>query len=490
MASCAERKVCSNSRIEDSCRILDFDRPVDQCGVVGMVSNSDVSRFLYHCLRALQHRGQEAAGIATFDNSVSCEKGMGLVHEVFNEEKLSTLKGNAGIGHVRYSTTGSSNIQNAQPVMVSSAIGDVALAHNGDIVNSQKLRDNLKKKGWAFITTTDSEVIVRLFANEIASTHDVARSLRNVMRILVGSYAITLLLNDRIFAVRDPFGIKPLCVGRLEKCYVVASESIVFDAIGAKFIRDIMPGEIVELSRKGIESLQTSTPKHHAFCMFEWVYFSRADSVIDGRLVYDVRYNIGKCLAKDHQVEADIVVPVPDSGRTHALGYARASNIPYTEGLIKNRYVWRTFIMPEQLQRKRDVRLKLNPIREIVEGKRLVLVDDSIVRGNTMERILAILKDAGTKEVHVRVGSPPIIAPCYFGIDMKTRDQFIANGKTVLEIAQHVGADSLGYLSIERLVECIGHDRNNLCLGCLTGEYPVDIPGERLRFQKRIEGFE
>ncbi len=457
--------------------------------MVGMVSTSEVSPFIYYSLRALQHRGQEAAGIATFNGSIGCERGIGLVHEVFNDEKLNSLQGMIGIGHVRYSTTGSSIIQNAQPVVVSTMIGDVALAHNGDIVNSQLLRDNLKEKGWAFITTSDSEVIIRLLANEIASTHDINKSLSKVMKKLVGSYSLTVLINDRIFAVRDPLGIKPLCLGRLKDSYIIASESVVFDAIGAEFVRDVMPGEIVEISGKGMESIQTSVPKYHAHCMFEWVYFSRADSVIDGRLVYDVRWKIGESLAKDHHVDADLVVPVPDSGRTHALGYSSASDIPYTEGLIKNRYVWRTFIMPKQVQRKRDIRLKLNPIRGIVEGKRLVLVDDSIVRGNTMERIIVILREAGAKEVHVRVGSPPIIAPCYFGIDMKTRTQFIANNKSIPQIAEQLGADSLGYLSIDRLVECIGHSSHNLCLGCLTGEYPVRIPGEKVRFQKRIDGF-
>jgi amidophosphoribosyltransferase len=463
---------------------------LDHCGVVGIVVEIQVSPFIYQSLRALQHRGQEAAGIATFSEGVACSKGMGLVHDVFNEETLSALQGGAGIGHVRYSTTGSSSLQNAQPVVVSSNAGDLALGHNGDIVNTEVLREDLKEKGWAFITTTDSEVIIRLLANEIVETGDIIRSMKNLMRKLAGSYSFTLLVNDRLFAARDPLGIKPLCIGKLDKGYIVASESVAFDAIGAEFIRDVMPGEVLELSKSGIRSSHYPKPKHQAHCMFEWVYFARADSVVDGRLVYDVRWNIGKCLASDYPVEADLVVPVPDSGRTHALGYSAESNIRYTEGLIKNRYVWRTFIMPKQLARKRDVRLKMNPIRNIVEGKRLILVDDSIVRGNTMERIVAILRDAGAKEVHVRIGCPPIIAPCYFGIDMKTRDQFIACERTVPEIATAIDADSLGYLSIDRLVECIGINKNDLCLGCLTGEYPVEISGEKVRFQKRIEGFE
>ncbi|UCF09059.1 MAG: amidophosphoribosyltransferase [Thermoplasmata archaeon] len=465
------------------------DKFLDHCGIVGMISDFEVAPVIYQALRALQHRGQEAAGIATFKNGVSVSRGMGLVHDVFNEETLEDLKGTLGIGHVRYSTTGTSVLQNAQPVVASSHAGDMALAHNGDIVNSDAIRGQLKDRGWAFITTSDSEVIVRLLANEITATQDITKALKNLMKRLVGSYSITLLINDRIFAVRDPYGIKPLCIGKLGNCYITASESVVFDAIGAEFIRDVTPGEVVELSKDGVKSTHASIPKHQAHCMFEWVYFSRADSVIDGRLVYNVRWNIGRSLAEDYPVEADLVVPVPDSGRTHALGYSHASGIPYTEGLIKNRYVWRTFIMPKQLHRKRDVRLKMNPIRRIVEGKRIVLVDDSIVRGNTMERIVSILRDAGTEEVHVRIGCPPIVAPCYFGIDMKTRDQFIAHSRTVPEIAKTIGADSLGYLSIDRLVECIGIVKNDLCLGCLTGAYPVAVPGEKHRFQKSLEGF-
>ncbi len=466
------------------------DKYIDHCGVVGLVSKSQASARIYYCLRAIQHRGQEAAGIAIFDGRISCRRGMGLVQEVFNKENMGSLQGNGGIGHLRYSTTGSSSIQNAQPVVVSSVIGDVALAHNGDIVNSQLLRDDLKEKGMAFITTTDSEVIVRLLANELASTHDVRKSIKNVMKMLVGSYALTVLINNRVFAIRDPLGIKPLCIGKLEDGYVAVSESVALETIDAEFIRDVMPGEIVELTTKDINSTKTTAPKHHAHCMFEWVYFARTDSIIDGELVHKVRWKIGQCLARDYPVEADIVVPVPDSGRTHALGYFNVSKIPYDEGLIKNRYVWRTFIMPEQSDRERDIKLKLSPIKSLIDGKRVVLVDDSIVRGNTMRRIVNLLKTAGAKEVHVRIGCPPIIAPCYLGVDMKTRDQFIAVDKTVPEIAELIRADTLGYLSIDRLVECIGRDQDDLCLGCLTGEYPVEVPGEKIRFQKRIEGFD
>lgn len=461
----------------------------ESCAVVGIASNFLASANIYYCLRALQHRGQEAAGIATYDNHMRYKSGMGLVHDVFNEQNISKLTGKVGIGHVRYSTTGTSSIQNAQPVFVLSAMGDVALAHNGDIVNSEALGNNLKEKGCAFITTTDSEVITCLLANEIAATRDILRALKNVMNLLVGSYALTILVNDRVFAVRDPLGIKPLCIGEIEGGYVAVSESVALDAIGAKFIRDVMPGEIVELSRKDLGSSRIPVPKNPAHCMFELVYFARADSIIDGKLVHDVRWKIGQCLAKDYPVEADIVVPVPDSGRTHALGYSSISKIQYDEGLIKNRYIGRTFIMPEQTDRERDIKLKLSPIKALVDDKRIVLVDDSIVRGNTMKRIVALLKTAGAKEVHLRIGCPPIIAPCYLGIDMKTRDQFIASNRAVPEIKRLLDADSLGYLSIDRLVECIGRKRNDLCLGCLTGEYPVKIPGEKQRFQHTLQEF-
>jgi amidophosphoribosyltransferase len=466
------------------------EKYIDHCGVVALVSESDAATRLYYCLRAIQHRGQEAAGIAIFDGRISCRRGMGLVQDILNKENLGDLNGKSGIGHIRYSTTGTSSIQNAQPVVVSSAAGDVALAHNGDIVNSQSLRNALKEKGWAFITSSDSEVIVRLLANEIASIKDLRKSFKNVMMMLIGSYALTILVNDRVFAIRDPLGIKPLCIGKTEDGYVATSESVAIEAIGGELVRDVLPGEIVELTSSSINYARAPAPKHPAHCMFEWVYFARADSIIDEKLVHDVRWKIGQCLAEDYPVEADIVIPVPDSGRTHALGYSNISKIPYDEGLIKNRYVFRTFIMPEQKERERNIKLKMSPIKSLVDGKRAVLVDDSIVRGNTMKRIVRLLKGAGTKEIHVRIGCPPIIAPCYLGIDMKTRDQFIAVNRKIPEIAGIIGADTLGYLTIDRLVDCIGKNRDDLCLGCLTGEYPVEVPGEKLRFQKKIEGFE
>jgi len=440
-------------------------------------------------LRVLQHRGQESAGIAVYNNGIKVLKGMGLAHQALRPDEVRNLKGDIGIGHVRYSTVGSSNLDNAQPVVMSTNYGDIALAHNGEIINADHLRDELKKKGWAFATTSDSEIIIRLLANDISNTGDPVRSIKNVMALLNGSYSMTLMVDNRVFAIRDPFGIRPLCIGRTKEGYAAASESVVFDTLGGEFMRDVEPGELVELLPGEAKSIKTGLAKGRAHCMFEWVYIARADSSLDGRLVYDVRRKIGQRLAIEQPVEADVIVPVPDSGRSHSMGYAEQIGIPYSEGLMKNRYVERTFIMPEQNDRSTGVMLKLNPLKSVIKDKRIVLVDDSIVRGTTMRQIVQLVRNAGAKEVHVRVGSPPIRAPCYFGIDMKTRDQFAATGRSVDEIAKMLTADSLGYLSIEGLVDAIGLNANDLCLGCLNGEYPIPVEGEKVRFQKKLDSF-
>jgi amidophosphoribosyltransferase len=440
-------------------------------------------------LRVLQHRGQESAGIAVYSNGIKALKGMGLAHQALRADDLRNLRGEIGIGHVRYSTVGSSTLDNAQPVVMSTNYGDIALAHNGEIVNSDQLRDGLKKKGWAFATTSDSEIIIRMLANDISNTGDPVRSVRNVMSLLIGSYSITLMVDNRVFALRDPLGIRPLCVGRTKEGYAAASESVVFDTLGGEFMRDVEPGELIELLPGEIRSIKTGLAKGRAHCMFEWVYIARADSCLDGRLVYDVRRRIGRRLAEEQPVDADVIVPVPDSGRSHSMGYSEVSGIPYSEGLMKNRYVERTFIMPEQNDRSTGVMLKLNPLKSVIKDKRIVLVDDSIVRGTTMRQIVQLVRNAGAKEVHVRVGSPPIRAPCYFGIDMKTRDQFAATGRTVEQISNMLTADSLGYLSVEGLVDAIGHPASDLCLGCLTEEYPLPVEGERTRFQKKLDSF-
>ena len=463
----------------------------EACGIVGIASDTDVSYEIFTALRSLQHRGQESAGISVFNDSsgIVTLKGMGLVTEAFPEDALAELKGDIGLGHVRYSTAGESTIKNAQPIEMHIVSGMISLAHNGELVNAESLRSHYKEKGWAFFTTSDSEVIIRLLSKELHDGRDEVSAIKEVMRTISGSYALVILINGRLYAVRDPLGIKPLALGRKGGTWMVASESVAFDALGFELVRDVEPGEIVELRKGGAVSHMTPAPEKSAHCFFEWVYFSRSDSVLDGVLVYDVRKKIGEILARESPVEADMVIPVPDSGRAHALGYAEASGIKYAEGLMKNRYVDRTFIMPDQKMREYNVSVKLNPIRSMLEGKKVVLVDDSIVRGTTMKKIVSMLRDAGAKEVHVRIGCPPIIAPCYLGIDMKTRDQLIAPERSIEEIRKIVGADSLAYVSIEGLVEAIGKDRNDLCLGCVSGEYPVKIEGERFREQSTLEEY-
>lgn len=415
-------------------------------------------------------------------------KAMGLVDAAFPPQAIESLPGHVGIGHVRYSTTGSSVIENAQPVVVESQVGTLALAHNGDVVNSPILREDLKARGWAFLTTNDTEVAVRMLANELAQADNRVKAIRNVMRQLTGSYCFVVLLGDTVYAVRDPLAIKPLCYGELPegKGWIVASESTALNVIDAKLVRDVRPGEILEISPRGIASHPAPQLNEIAHCMFEYVYFARADSVIDKRSVHEVRTDIGMRLAKEAPADADVVIPVPDSGRTHALGYSRGTGIPFAEGLMKNRYVGRTFIMPDQGARDIGVKMKLNPVRAVVEGRRVVLVDDSIVRGTTMRRIVQMLREAGAREVHVRIGSPPIVSPCYLGIDMNTRKQLVAANHTVPEIAKLLGADSLAYISLEGLQDAIGHEPRDLCTGCLTGIYPVEVPGEKSRKQSRL----
>ncbi len=465
------------------------EHPQEECGVFAIASVSNISVDIFYALRVLQHRGQESAGIAVYNNGIKSVKGMGLAHTALKMDDIQNLKGELGIGHVRYSTFGSSTMENAQPIVVSTNYGDIALAHNGEIVNADKIMDDLKKKGWAFITSSDSEIAVRLLANDIANTGDPVKSLKNLMGMLQGSYSMAVMVGNRVFAMRDPLAIRPLCVGRTKTGYAAASESVVFDTLGGEFIRDLEPGEIVELLPGEVKSIKTGLAKGKAHCMFEWVYIARADSCIDGKLVYEVRRRIGQRLAKEQPVEADVVIPIPDSGRSHAIGYSEVSGIRYSEGLMKNRYVERTFIMPEQSERVTSVMLKLNPLKSVIKDKRVVLVDDSIVRGNTIRQIVQIVRNAGAKEVHVRIGSPPIRSPCYFGIDMKTREQFAATGRTIEEIGKMITADSLGYISVEGLVDSIGHPASDLCLGCLTEEYPLPVAGEKVRYQKKLDSF-
>ncbi len=455
----------------------------DKCGIVGAYSTNkshNVSREIYYGLYALQHRGQESAGISAHNSEeMRTYRGMGLVCDVFNNGNIQGLDGNVGIGHVRYSTTGESHIQNSQPFISKFDMGTIAIAHNGDIINSMELRKELEEEGREFQSSTDSEVICHLLTKDYSKTHDMVESIKRVSKKLIGSYSLVLLVNDDLMVVRDPVGIKPLAMGKGKETILIASETVAFDVVGAEYVRDVEPGEILLINDE-VKSFKIpkkpGTPRAH--CMFEYVYFARPDSILDGRIVYNVRKNIGKALCKEHPVDADVVMPVPDSAITAAIGYSRASGIPYGEGLIKNRYIGRTFIMPTQEERETSVKLKMNPIRSELEGKRIVLVDDSIVRGTTSKALVNVLRDAGVKEIHLRIGSPPIISPCYYGIAMATRKELIASDKTVEEIRQILGVDSLGYLSIDSLVECISIKRDELCLGCLTREYPTELPAD------------
>jgi len=452
-----------------------------------MALTCNATNSLKKALRVIQHRGQESAGIAVFDGQIRSVRGMGLVHEVLCGREFDSLSGTTGIGHVRYSTTGTSSAENCQPIVVTTSAGELALGHNGDIVNADKIRAKLQSEGWAFLTTTDSEIIVRILANELTQTTDAVRAIKNTMRILDGAYSLVIMIGGRVFGVRDPLGFRPLCMGKVPNGFAIASESAVFDIMHGEFIRDVAPGEIVEITSEGYTSSKVPCPMHSAHCMFEWVYFARPDSIIDGKEVYRLRKNIGRKLAEEQPVNADVVVAVPDSGRGHALGFSEASGIKYEEGFMKNRYVERTFILPEQNKRDEGVLLKLNPIRSTVSGKRVVIVDDSIVRGTTMRRIVEMVRRAGAKEVHVRIGCPPVRAPCYYGIDMKTREQFAATNRTVEEISRMITADSLGYTSIKGLVEALEMPEGDLCVACLMGLYPTNVPGEKMRFQQTLE---
>lgn len=453
---------------------------IEKCGVVGAYAKSknNISPSIFYALYALQHRGQESCGITTYDGEFHTEKGMGLVPEFFNLKKLESLKGNIGIGHVRYSTTGESKPENAHPFVVTHSRGTLAIAHNGNIVNALELRKKLESYGQAFVTATtdtDTELIARLIVRELVSSGDIVASITEVMKKLVGSYSLVILIDNELIAVRDPLGIRPLCIGKSDDTTIIASESVVFDVLNVHFLRDVKPGEILVINEKGMKSYRPFKLNRKAHCMFEYVYFARPDSVIDGIPVYKVREKIGIIHGEGDDVKADFVSPIPDSAIPFALGYSRATRTPYRESLIKNRYVGRTFILPDQQARELAVRLKLNPMISEVKGKKIVLFDDSIVRGTTSGRIIRLLKDAGAKEVHMRVGCPPIRSLCKLGIDMPTDRELVASDKSVEMIRRYIGANSLKYLSIEGLMKAIGLGENELCLGCLTEKYPVEI---------------
>ena len=454
----------------------------DACGVVGISFNesgNEVAKSIYYSLYALQHRGQEAAGISVHDGkAIRTHRAMGLVSEVFNDAQIALLRGRVGIGHVRYATRGRSTIENSQPLLVKYKDGAIAIAHNGNLVNSTQLREQLEEAGDIFYSTSDTEVIAHLFVKELLH-NDLQEAVRALMRKIVGSYSLVFLWGDTILALRDPLGIKPLCIGKIDSGFMVASESVAIDTMNGQLIRDVNPGELITIKQGEMNSYQLTKLPHQAHCIFEYIYFARPDSIMDGRLIYDVRVNIGTALAREHPACADTVTPIPDSGITLAVGYHQQSGISYRECLMKNRYIGRTFIMPDQSMRETAVRLKMNTIRPNIEGHKLILVDDSIVRGTTSRRIVSMVRKAGAKAVHVRIGSPPILAPCYLGIDMASRDELIAAHKTVAGVEAVIEADSLGYVSHEGLVEAVGIPKENLCMGCLTGIYPVEIPGEK-----------
>ena len=441
----------------------------EKCAVFGIRSNRNVFDSVYYGLYSLQHRGQESAGMALYhDDEIHVHKGMGLVSSVFKD---AFFEGKIGIGHVRYSTQGDTQIENSQPITIRYGMGSLAIAHNGHLINGFELKEKLKNKGAIFTTDTDTEVIAHLIAREHMKSGDFIEGVGGAMKKMLGSYSLTILKDDLVVAVRDPYGFRPLAYAKDEHSEIVASESCALDSLGCSVIRDVKPGEILVLGDK-TASRRISRDKS-SVCMFEYVYFARADSIIDGISVYDVRKKLGVNLYKAAPVEADLVTAVPDSGITAAIGYARASGIPYGESLIKNRYLGRTFIMPHQEEREKGVRIKLNPIRSEIEGKRIILIDDSIVRGTTIKKLINQLRGAGALQVHVRISCPPILNPCFYGIDMQTSDQFIARKMKVEEIRKEIGADSLVYNSIEDLIDAIGLSADKMCMACLNGEYPI-----------------
>ena len=456
----------------------------DKCGIVGVHSKDtsrNVANLIYYGLYALQHRGQESAGISTYNINYGLNHyvGMGLVTDVFNNALIKTLSGHIGIGHVRYSTTGQSKLENSQPFFTELGDGFISIAHNGDIVNSGSLKKALLKKGYEFKSDTDSEVICYLIKEEYENEKDILKVIDNVSLKLIGSYSLVILINDELYVVRDPMAMKPLAIGKANDMFIAASETVAFDVMAAEFIRDLEPGEVVYFKNNEINShfLPKAKDDKLASCMFEYVYF-----------VYNARVNIGAKLYEEYQIDADIVLPVPDSSIPAAIGYSRASGVPFSEGLIKNRYVGRTFIMPTQEEREIAVRLKLNALSSQLDGKSIVVIDDSIVRGTTSASLIKILKDAGAKEVHMLIGCPPVMAPCYYGVAMATKDELIAANYSIEEIRQKLGAETLGYLSIESLIEAIGIDGENLCLGCLNEDYPTEIP-EDLEAESYLDYF-
>lgn len=449
------------------------DKPQHECGIFGIFApDEDVARMTFFGLYALQHRGQESAGIAVADGrAINMHKDMGLVSQVFTEDKLKPLTGFVAIGHNRYSTTGSSRLLNAQPFVVQSALGPLAIGHNGNLTNGNQLRNELFERGFGLSSTSDSEVIVQMLAGGRGQTWD--ERINSFMVRAEGAYCLTVLTKDTLYAVRDPWGVHPLCIGQFGKGWVVASESCALATIGATFLRELDPGEVVAIDGDGPRTIGRHAASRRSLCLFEYIYFARPDSQIDGHTLHSSRVLAGQILAQESPVEADVVIPVPDSGVPAAIGYAQASGIPYSEGLIKNRYIGRTFIQPDDRLRKVGIQLKFNPLGDNLNGKRVIIIDDSIVRGNTSGPMVKLLRAAGAKEVHMRVSSPPIRHPCYLGVDMATYPELIAHRMEIEQIRQHLGLDSLAYISLAGLERATR--AHGFCNGCFTGNYPVEI---------------
>lgn len=460
----------------DDIREID-DKLHEECGVFGIYQHPQAANLTYYGLYALQHRGQESAGIASVDGrNLYHHKGMGLVADVFSQESLAKLHGDCAIGHVRYSTTGAATLVNAQPLTFGFLKGNLALAHNGNLTNAHQLHAYLERRGSIFQSTSDTEVVAHLIARSGLPTLE--EGVLESISMIKGGYAFVILTDDTMVALRDPLGLRPLVLGQFEGAYVVASESCAFDTIGAEFIRDIEPGEMLIFTKEGMKSVLFAGQSKKALCTFEYIYFARPDSDIDGFNVHSVRKQFGKKLAKEHPVEADVVIGVPDSSTSAAIGYAEETGIPYEIGLIKNRYIGRTFIQPSQELRERGVKLKLSAVRGVVEGKRVVMIDDSIVRGTTSGRLVTLLREAGATEVHVRISSPPVTNSCFYGIDTSSAGELIASHKTVPEICEFIGADTLAFLSEERMLETFGvpaGGEHSYCNACFTGKYPTEI---------------
>lgn len=456
-------------------KLFSDDKMREECGVVGVFSNnpSITSQLIYYGLFALQHRGQESAGIAIdVGGGIEYHKNMGLVTEVFTDDVIEKLKGGIAIGHVRYATTGESTLENAQPLVAKARGASIGLAHNGNLVNTDALRDILENSGVIFQTSTDSEVVANMLARNYKG--DMVKAVSNVADILKGAFAFVIMTEKELIGIRDQFGLRPLCIGKRSDGYVLASESCAISAMGAEFIRDVEPGEIVVINEKGLESIKSKKYAKKNSCIFEFVYFARPDSTIDGVNVYQARYNAGTLLAQEAPVEADLVFSVPDSGTPAAIGYAQALGIPYGLGLIKNRYAKRTFIEPKQELREQGVKIKLSVLKELVVGKKVVMVDDSIVRGTTSRSIVKMIKEAGATEVHVRVASPPVTHSCFFGIDTPFRRYLIGATKTIDEISEYIQADSVHYLSLDGLIKSTNSE--GFCKACLNGDYPMEVP--------------